>query len=1060
MNNRLTLALTGLGALFLSYACGGGSGGGSSSRMAITESSNGFGKILPHRVYQADDQGLPTTRLMEITRIRDLVDNVTLTNPILPPVEWPTTTTLPNGEAGNHYFYTLFRQRIDKDSVMDASAGAAVNYNLTGTITVLGVDPIAGTVTPIAGRAFIGGYTYGKVDPENPSQLLWERWIDKDGRALVVDGYETLHAGTEYVGRPGWGFPGTEGAVFSGADVLNDLNCFVFVPDADDDLSTHETFPVGLQIRMRMSEGVLAENGNNLLDEGLASSTVGSDTIAPEVAVSGPSQVPVIIPGNGDIDIDPQTTVTVEFTEPVQILSLGEIYDGSPPALGAAIQLEFGPSTSRVQVPFSVLPFSVFDLSRIELIPIYNFPGSGPSAGGLSCGSFSQISVSVNANQFEDLRGRTNTLSPSTYFTTAEGPGLVNAPVMPDTIYVSRGGTQPGISVIDLNGFGQGCGDPTYDIAHPIIEGNSNFPNNTNIAIQGSLLIPPLTPGSCTFDGGSPGVFTLVKDSSLRDIVAGSPILSSVGDMTLGHAMDNSFNNSLPFGCQAGGGNICAQTGLKITSIAAGGANTLAPSTVSTFPIKTVFGAENLVSWAPHPNPPPLTFPPLCLSPLIGNLEPTSILTVQPPPVGPGLTNLLVPGSFPLGRPEYEIPPTGLLTLEQNAFFLGPSPPQSNIANCLVYMMRQQIGQFLYVADRVSNEVVVFNSNRFTVIDRIHVPDPTSFAMSPNLEFLAVTNQNANLVSIIDTDPTSSTFHQVIKNIAVGKGPIGIAWESGNEDILVCNQAESTISVISAFTLTVRKTVQNQLHLPFEVAITPRQLGFGFQRGVYFAYILNGDGSVAVFESGPDGINGWGYDDVIGQVPFQFHQPKMVQPDVQNLNSAVWIVHEDPIDPMTGDPTGQLGGALSNLVLTSATTGIIPLDPGFFSNPSLRDMQWSVRASIGEGPEGLSGIPVDIAFDNQRNMTALTNYSTQFSAGFPLSINGKSVVKPSGGAVVPIAAPQFIFVAVPNSTEGPGAVDVLELASGYRRFDTNAFQPGTQSIPVPNASGLMDFIRQ
>ncbi len=1049
MNNRLALALTGICASLLTFACGNPGGGGSASRMVILESSNGFGKLLPHRIFRSDDGGLPTDQILEITKVSDLLDNVTLTNPILPPTEWLTTAILPNGEPGNHFFYTKFRQPIGIDSVLDASAGSSINFNLVGTITILAVDPISGTTTPVPGRAFIGGYTYGEVDPEEPSQLLLEKWVG------LVGGVPTaLDVNGEY---PGLGFPGTESATgFAGAADLVSPNTFVFIPDTDEDLLTHETYPTGVQVRMRMTEGVLATNGNELRDEGLASSSVGPDTISPEVAVSGPTKIPVIIPGNGDIDIDPQTSITVEFTEPVQLRTVGELYDGTAPGLSAAIQLEFGPSSSRVQVPFSLMPYSVYDLSRLELVPVYNFPGSGPDIGGLSCGSFSQISVIVQGDQFQDLNENQNILAPSTYFTTAEGPGLVNAPIMPDTVYIVRGGTNPGLSVIDLNGFGQGCGDPTYDIAHPIIEGNTNFPNNPNVAIQGSLLIPPLAPGECTFDGGSPGVFTLAKDSSLRDIVAGAPILSSVGDMALGHAMDNSFNNSLPFGCQAGGGNICAQTGLKFVQIAAGGANTLAPATVSTFPIKSVWGAENLVSWAPHPNPPPLSFPPLCLSPLIGNLEPTSIdvtLILM-------LSNLLVPGAFPLGRPELEIPPTGLLTLEQNAFFIGPSPPQTNIGNCNYYMVRQQIGQFLYVIDRVSNEIVVFNSNRFTVVDRIHVPDPTSLAMSPNLEFLAVTNQNAGLVSFIDTDPTSATFHQVIRNTAVGKGPIGIAWEPGNEDILVCNQADGSVSVISAFTLKVRSTLRNQLTQPFEVAITPRQLGFGFMRGVYFAYILNTNGKVALFESGPNGVNGWGYDDVIGQAPFTFINPKTIQPDPTNLNSAVWILHEQPIDIFTGEPTGQAGGAVSNMAIISGTIGIIPLDPGFFSNPQLRDMEFGIIASIGEGPEGLTGIPVDLCYDNQRNMTALTNWSSQFSAGFPLSINGKSLVKPSAGAIIPVAAPQFIFVAVPTSVEGPGVIDVLELASGYRRFDTNAFHDGVQSIQASNASGMADFIRQ
>ena len=167
-----------------------------------------------------------------------------------------------------------------------------------------------------------------------------------------------------------------------------------------------------------------------------------------------------------------------------------------------------------------------------------------------------------------------------------------------------------------------------------------------------------------------------------------------------------------------------------LCSVATCGSATLVPGTVNAqvFPLKTEFGSENLMSWAPHPNPPPLIFPPLCLSPLIGGQEPTSIATSQPPPLGPGLSNLLVPSGNPLGNPLVGIPPQGLLSREQNSFFQGPSPPQQNISACLQYMIRQQIGNFLYVIDRARGEVLILNSNRFSVLDRIRLPDPTSLA--------------------------------------------------------------------------------------------------------------------------------------------------------------------------------------------------------------------------------------------------------------------------------------------------------------------------------------------
>jgi hypothetical protein len=373
--------------------------------------------------------------------------------------------------------------------------------------------------------------------------------------------------------------------------------------------------------------------------------------------------------------------------------------------------------------------------------------------------------------------------------------------------------------------------------------------------------------------------------------------------------------------------------------------------------------------------------------------------------------------------------------------------------------MRQQVGQFLYVADRVASEVVVLNSNRMSVLDRIPMTDPTAFAMSPDLDFLAVSNQGANNVQFISIDPSSSLFHQVVKTVAVGKGPTGITWESGNEDILVCNSGDNSVSILSAFTLGVRKTLTNQLFGPFEVVTTPRQLGFGFFRGVYFAYILNSNGTISLFESGPDGVGGFGFDEIIGQPPFLFSNPKAMQVDVSNLNSAIWVAHEKQLG-IDGQPTGLSGGAVTNMFLESATIGIIPLDVSVFASPTLRELTFAISASIGEEEFGVTGVPSDIAFDNHRNRTALTNFSTGWSAGFPLSINGKSLVKPVGAGFASVNTPQFMFVSVPTSSEGPGVVDVIFLEGGFQRYDTDPFEDGIQSIPMPGVRKVMDFIRQ
>ena len=287
--------------------------------------------------------------------------------------------------------------------------------------------------------------------------------------------------------------------------------------------------------------------------------------------------------------------------------------------------------------------------------------------------------------------------------------------------------------------------------------------------------MPPLQRGTCTINGGSAGVFTLTQDSSLNDLLVRTPLITSIGDMMMGHTLDSAFNNA-DTTCQAGGGNQCSNTGEKLVNPSTVTANTQAPTSFAQFSSITLPGIENLVAWAPHPNPPPIVFPPLCVTPFLGTAEPSSVrnqaenLFGAPPGTG-NIDNALVPGD-PFGTPP-NAPPRGLLTPEQNQFFVGPDFGVAPGQPCFNYAIRQQVGNFLYVVDRQAGEVVVMNSNRMTVIDRIEVPDPTSLAMSPNIDIMAVSNQLANVVSFIDIDPNSSSFHQVIQTTVVGSAPRG-----------------------------------------------------------------------------------------------------------------------------------------------------------------------------------------------------------------------------------------------------------------------------------------------
>ena len=307
--------------------------------------------------------------------------------------------------------------------------------------------------------------------------------------------------------------------------------------------------------------------------------------------------------------------------------------------------------------------------------------------------------------------------------------------------------------------------------------------------------------------------------------------------------------------------------------------------------------------------------------------------------------------------------------------------------------------------------------------------------MGTNLDFLAVSQRAIDQVSFIDIDPTSATFHSIVGTVAVGDAPVGIAADPGNEDIFVCNEGDSSVSIIDIASKTVRKVVARGLDRPFAVAITQRQTGFGFQRNVYFAYILDRSGHVSLFESGPYSVNGWGFDNIIGRFPFVFENPKAIQADPLDLRSAVWIVHTQQLHH-DGTPTGLRGGAVSKLVFESGLVGTIGLSVrDFVLGPHLRDMVFGIGRSIGS--DQLSGLPLDIAFDDQRNLGALANF-----AAYPAAINGKSQVRNVvGSGIVNTNEATYMFLPTRN-----GFVDVISMNTGLR-IDTNAFHPGIQSIP-------------
>ena len=992
----------------------------------LLSGGHGQGQVLPHRIPELDGAGMPTGDLIEVRSLGDLITHGRSGNGLLPSPVLDTSPVLPGGIAGNHFLRVTLSDDVDPESVFDFEPSGLPNNSLSGLVEVTAT--VGGQTAMIPGRVFLGGATPGRVAAGGvlPFLSLVRR---APGGGLLATAMDEDGDGAP----DGLGFPGTEGG-FIGDEDLVDRRTLVFVPDSDGDLRSHETLPAGATIQMRLRPGLRARSGAMLVTEVLLSTTVGADSIAPapRVEPGNPASL-LILPADGSAGVDPATDVEVFFSEPIQIGQLGPL--PGQLALPGAIDLEYGESLA-IAMPVNARPASVFAFDHWILTPPIAFPGQGSSSP--NCGDLGAVTLFLGPNEVSDLGANTNIGMFAAGFSVGLSPGIVNAPVAPEAILVGRR-SPAAISVLDLNGFGASTGSPRFDPSGQNPRpGDSHFPNDPNI-IFGAV---DLMPGTCTVDGGSAGVFTLTLDSNLDAALVRTPTVVDVSDMAIGRALDQVFNNAVaPFGCQAAGGDACAADGLKIIEYSFGGGSlALDP------------GSENLLSWAPHPNPPPLTFPPLCVAPQIFGSEPTS--TDNP---GPNLLTVGDPFGDPTANPP--IPPSGKLTGLMQPFE-GPSDGQAGSGVCSTYMIRQQIGHFEYVLDRQREELVVFNSNRQTVIERIALPGAASLALSPVLDFLAVTQRGLDQVSFVDVSPASATFHQVVHVTSVGAGPLGVAWQSENEDILVCNEFEDSLSIISALDFQERKRVSGFLGGgPFEVVALPRMDNYGFRRNVYFAWILQRDGTLAMFESGPDGPGGWGFDDVIGLAPNVYQGPKALSAASNSIyQCGVWVAHEGPIDVATGQAGPAGVGAISLVHIESAVSGQLPL-PG--TSPQFRSMQLAVLASIGE-PQ-ISGIPVDLAEDNMLNLTALPSKQTPFRHGAGIPANGRGLIRAAaGGSSVNSNNPNFLLAAIPHATQPAlGVVDVISgLAAGFPLVDTNPFQPGQQSVRVPGVRILVDGFRQ
>ncbi|MEE9128012.1 MAG: hypothetical protein V3U11_12815, partial [Planctomycetota bacterium] len=443
-------------------------------------------------------------------------------------------------------------------------------------------------------------------------------------------------------------------------------------------------------------------------------------------------------------------------------------------------------------------------------------------------------------------------------------------------------------------------------------------------------------------------------------------------------------------------------------------------------------GRGNGFTLTPHPNPPKLVFPPPNPGQAIFGEEPTA----TPIPNG---GCVLQPINFLVSGNPFATNGPGLFGHFID-IFNGPAPPPASppppTPPC-AFAVRQQIGHFLYILDADNDQILIVNSNRLTVLDSIRLRDPVNMAMSVNVRTLAVTNFSSASVSWIDIDPTSKTFHQVVGETRTQPGPGNIAWQGDGEDVLVVHPLGNRLTIITANDQQVRKTITGFLNQPLAVTTTERFLGFGAATSVYYAYILNRNGTVTVYESGPDGVNGIGFDDIIGTVPnVVFPSPRKMSAILATQMGGIFVSHTDDRG------NGQVSKL--ELVNTPGTQPIQQQQGGFILPPTFRQLEWKVTQTYGGndptnvGKDQLSGrAPHEIMTDEMFNFAGLPGQPTVWNTGIPtppMLHSGKHMVKvlPSGARIVP-ATPKFLFISLVDK----GVIDVFDIGTARRVFTIN-----------------------
>jgi len=313
----------------------------------------------------------------------------------------------------------------------------------------------------------------------------------------------------------------------------------------------------------------------------------------------------------------------------------------------------------------------------------------------------------------------------------------------------------------------------------------------------------------------------------------------------------------------------------------------------------------------------------IALNPTTNDSNSSTVIDVPFLPLA-GFSNVFDPNLAPLNYVQTGPPPEtataySIIFTLFNATIGVTNPAFKENA---LYQSRQQIGNYLFVTDGLNRVVHAVNSNSMEVLESIDLPDPFGLAMAPDLERLYVTNEGDDSLSVIDADPDNASFLTELERIPVGDAPRGVAVQPDGEDVFVCNFLENSISIVDPNQNAVRKTLlTGSIKRPWDIVLGPREQGFtpniAFASGTYHGFVSNNLGdNVLVYESGPDGLSGIGFDSIIGTVDADT-VAQQGNPDFEQLESPRGIV----LDPAHPVPDGSAPATVAAFVAHQTPDG-------------------------------------------------------------------------------------------------------------------------------------------